>query len=152
MLFVVFRNTSSAIYCLKEVGQFSAVHLAHVAVVLVFALTRISNVGQTICEFHEWGIGSLAYLFMYWKTRNLWAVAISHGLYDYLIEFPSALFVETGAAASNTQDYVSMTGDLATANLAMQLIVMAVDIVICIWIWKKHMKDVDFEEIRNTWY
>ena len=70
---------------------------------------------------------------------------------DYLIEFPNVIFVKAGEAASNTQDYVSMTGQLAVANLFMQLILMAVDIVICIWIWKWHMKDVDFEEIRKTW-
>ena len=124
---------------------FGAIHL------IGSDFSTMSAVGFGLLKTLSSGIVSLAYLFMYWKTRNLWAVAISHGLYDYLIEFPSALFVETGAAASNTQDYVSMTGDLATANLAMQLIVMAVDIVICIWIWKKHMKDVDFEEIRKTW-
>ena len=88
---------------------------------------------------------------MYWKTRNLWAIAIAHGLMDYLIDFPSTLLQEVGSTASNTQDYVSMTGNLAVANLGMQLIVIVIDAVICIWIWKKHMKDVDFEEIRRTW-
>ena len=43
------------------------------------------------------------------------------------------IFVKAGEVASNTQDYVSMTGQLAVANLVMQLILMAVDIAICIW-------------------
>ncbi|MCR5487907.1 MAG: hypothetical protein K6F35_10335 [Lachnospiraceae bacterium] len=87
---------------------------------------------------------------MYWKTRNLWAIAISHGLFDYLIEFPKVLFADP-MAASNTQDYVSMTGNLALVNLGTQLMLIVIDGAICIWIWKKHMKDVDFEEIRKTW-
>ncbi len=44
-----------------------------------------------------------------------------------------------------------MTGNLAVANLGLQLVGMAIDIIICIWIWKKHMKDVDFEKVRRTW-
>ena len=25
------------------------------------------------------------------------------------------------------------------------------DLAVAIWIWKKHMKDVDFDELRKTW-
>lgn len=113
--------------------------------------STMSAVGFGILKTVSSGISGLAYLFLYWKTRNLWAVAIAHGLFDYLIEFPSVLFQEAGAVASNTQDYVSMTGELAMANLGTQLILIAFDIAILIWIWKWHMKDVDFEEIRKVW-
>lgn len=113
--------------------------------------STMSAVGFGILKTVSSGISGLAYLFLYWKTRNLWAVAIAHGLFDYLIEFPSVLFQEVGAVASNTQDYVSMTGELAIANLGTQLILIAFDIAILIWIWKWHMKDVDFEEIRKVW-
>ena len=128
-----------------DVIVFGAVHL------IGSDFSTMSAVGFGVLKTFSSGIGGIAYLFMYWKTRNLWAVAIAHGLYDYLIEFSNVIFVKAGEVASNTQDYVSMTGQLAAANLVMQLILMAVDIAICIWIWKWHMKDVDFEEIRKTW-
>ena len=124
---------------------FGAVH------VIGSDFSTMSAVGFGLLKIVSSGIGSLAYLLMYWKTRNLWAIAIAHGLLDYLIDFPSTLLQEVGNTASNTQDYVSMTGNLAVANLGMQLIVIVIDAVVCIWIWKKHMKDVDFEEIRRTW-
>ena len=124
---------------------FGAIHL------IGSDFSTMSAVGFGILKTVSSGISGLAYLFLYWKTRNLWAVAIAHGLFDYLIEFPSVLFQEAGAVASNTQDYVSMTGELAMANLGTQLILIAFDIAILIWIWKWHMKDVDFEEIRKVW-
>ncbi len=128
-----------------DVIIFGAIHL------IGSDFSTLSAVGFGLLKTFSSGIGSLAYLLMYWKTRNLWAVAIAHGLFDYLIEFPSVLFQEAGAAASSTQDYVSMTGNLAMANLGMQLVLTLIDIVIIIYIWKWHMKDVDFEEIRKTW-
>ena len=130
---------------IADVIVFGAVHL------IGSDFSNMSAVGFGLLKTISSGIGGLAYLFMYWKTRNLWAVAISHGLFDYLIQLPSTVFQKAGEAASNTQDYVSMTGNLALANLGTQLILTAVDIVILIWIWKWHMKDVDFEEIRKTW-
>ena len=42
--------------------------------------------------------------------------------------------LEAGAVASNTQDYVNISGDLAMANLGFQLIVIAFDIAILIWL------------------
>ena len=113
--------------------------------------STMSAVGFGLLKTVSSGISGLAYLFLYWKTRNLWGVALAHALFDYLIEFPSTLFQEAGAIATNTQDYVSMTGDLALANLGTQLFLIVFDIIILIYIWKFHMKDVDFEEIRKTW-
>ena len=130
---------------IADVLIFGAIHL------IGSDFSTMSAVGFGILKTFSSGISGLAYLFLYWKTRNLWAVALAHGLFDYLIEFPSVLFKEAGAVASTTQDYVSMTGDLAMANLGTQLILIAFDIAILIWIWKFHMKDVDFEEIRRTW-
>ena len=129
---------------IADVVIFGAVHL------IGSDFSTMSAVGFGLLKTLSSGIGGLAYLFMYWKTRNLWAVAIAHGLFDYLVTIPQVLFVST-EASSNTQDYVSMTGNLAWANLGVQLFMIALDTAICIYIWKCHMKDVDFEEIRKTW-
>lgn len=128
-----------------DVLIFGAVHL------IGSDFSSMSAVGFGVLKTLSSGIGGLAYLFVYWKTRNLWAVSIAHGLYDFLLVFSGVVFPRAEDVATNTQDYVSMTGKMAMANLAVQLMLIAVDVVILIYIWKRHMKDVDFEEIRRTW-
>ena len=128
-----------------DIVIFGAIHL------IGSDFSTMSAVGFGLLKTISSGISGLAYLFMYWKTRNLWAIAIAHGLFDYLIMVPSVVFQEAGAVASNTQDYVSMTGEAAVGNLIVQVGLTIIDIAILIWIWKRHMKDVDFEEIRKTW-
>lgn len=130
---------------IADIVIFGAVHL------IGSDFSTMSAVGFGLLKTLSSGIGGMAYLFMYWKTRNLWAIALVHGLFDFLIQVPSAIFQEIGNEVSNTQDYVSMTGKLAMANLGVQIFTIVLNSVICIWIWKKHMKDVDFEEIRKTW-
>lgn len=130
---------------IADVVIFGAVHL------IGSDFSSMSAVGFGLLKTFSSGIGGLAYLFLYWKTRNLWAVAIAHGLYDYLIEVPSVVFQRAEAEITNTNDYVSMTGEVAMANLVVQLILSTIDIAILIYIWKVHMKDVDFEEIRRSW-
>ena len=51
-------------------------------------------------------------------------------------------------------NYVSLDGQEAGLGVAV-LVLYAVDVIIsliiAIWIWKKFMKDVDFDELRETW-
>ncbi len=130
---------------IADVVIFGAVHL------IGSDFSSLSAVGMGIVKTLSSGIGGLAFLFLYWKTRNLWAISIIHGLYDYLIEFPNIIFMQAGEVVSNTQDYVNVTDSLATAALIVQVVTIVADIFILLYIWKWHMKDVDFEEIRRTW-
>ena len=128
-----------------DVLVFGAIHIigSDLSTPLAIGLGILKTLGS--------GIGALPYLLMYWKTRNLWAIAIMHGLYDFLLKFGSELFRQADSKVSNTQDYAGVTGSDVPAIIILQLILIVIDIVICIWIWKKHMKDVDFENIRRTW-
>ncbi len=95
------------------------------------------------------GIGALAYLFLYWKTRNLWGIAIMHGALDFIASIPEALFRQ--GVKDTTASYVSADAEVAAAGMIIMGVDLLINLVIVIWIWKKHMKDVDFEEIRRTW-
>jgi hypothetical protein len=111
--------------------------------------TNISDpmsVLQGIMKTLSSGAGGLCWLFMYWKTRNLWGLAINHALFDFLASVPEIFFV---IQKSSENTYVQS----GSAGIGM-IVVLGVDllltVVIAVWIWKKHMKDVDFEEIRKT--
>jgi membrane protease YdiL (CAAX protease family) len=99
------------------------------------------------------GIFGLSLLFMYWKTRNLWGIALAHGLYDFVSIAQEAIFFGDKAFGDNgpTADYVVTDKSASPAVLVVYVIMTVYDIAVAIWIWKKHMKDVDFEEIRKTW-
>ena len=104
---------------------------------------------QALLKTLSAGIGALAYLFMYWKTRNLWGIAIMHGALDFIASIPEVLFRQ--GEKNTTASYVSADAEIALAGMIILGVDLLINIVIVIWIWKKHMKDVDFEEIRRTW-
>ena len=104
---------------------------------------------QALLKTLSAGVGALAYLFMYWKTRNLWGIAIMHGALDFITSIPEALFRQE--AKDTTASYVSADAKIAMAGMIVLGIDLLINIIIVVWIWKKHMKDVDFEEIRRTW-
>ena len=96
------------------------------------------------------GAGGLCYLFLYWKTRNLWGVAIMHGLYDFIATSPQVLF-QTAETTTITANYVSSDAETASIRIIGLGVDLLINAAIALWIWKKHMKDVDFETMRETW-
>ena len=129
------------IIAITDIVVFGAIHLIG---------TDISDpmgVLQAILKTLSSGIGGLCWLFMYWKTRNLWALAISHGLFDFVTSLPE-IFFKIEKSSENT--YVQQ-GTMGLALMAVLGIDLVINLVVAIWLWKKHMKDVDFEEIRRTW-
>ena len=96
------------------------------------------------------GLSGIFYLFMYWKTRNLWGCTLMHGLFDFLCDLPGMLF-QTAEEATVSIDYVSSVSSSAGAGVIFMGIETIIIIAILVWLWKKHMKDVDFDEIRRTW-
>ena len=96
------------------------------------------------------GVAGICYLFLYWKTRNLWGVAIMHGLYDFIATSPQVLF-QTAETTTITANYVSSDAEAASIGIIGLGIDLLINVAIALWIWKKHMKDVDFEEIRESW-
>ena len=39
--------------------------------------------GQAVAKTLESGVFGLALLILYWKTRNIWACGVAHGLFDF---------------------------------------------------------------------
>lgn len=135
------------IIAVVNVIVFGGIHL------LGSSITSPMELGLAVLKVLSSGIGGLCYLFIYWKTRNIWAVALSHGLYDFLLSVQEAFFDKSEAVKAST-NYVSLDGQEAGLGVAV-LVLYAVDVIIsliiAIWIWKKFMKDVDFDELRETW-
>ena len=137
------RKNIFFIIALVDVIVFGAAHIigSKIDTPMAFA--------QALMKTLSAGVGALAYLFLYWKTRNLWGIAIMHGALDFIASIPEALFRQ--GAKDTAASYVSADAKTALAAVAVLGVDLIINIIIVIWIWKKHMKDVDFEEIRRTW-
>ena len=103
--------------------------------------------GQVAGKTISTGLFGLASLFLYWKTRNIWACGLLHGLFDFLISLPGVLFVRQQAANSS---YV-IDGPGGIAVIVVYAINILVNGIICLVIWRKVGKTLDFEEMRETW-
>ena len=132
-----------AIIAIVDIVVFGAAHIIGAKLDTPMALI------QALLKTLSSGVGALAWLFMYWKTRNLWGIAIMHGALDFITSIPEVLF--RMEAKSTTNSYVSADADVASAGMIIMGVDLLINIAIVIWIWKKHMKDVDFETMRETW-
>ena len=102
--------------------------------------------GQAVAKTLESGVFGLALLILYWKTRNIWACGIAHGLNDFLIDFQSGLFVYEEAS----HGYIN-EGETAIKSIIMYCILSVINIVFLFIIWKKVGKTIDFNKIREEW-
>ena len=115
--------------------------------VMFVPLSSPLMVGQVVGKTLSTGLFGLASLFLYWKTRNIWACGLLHGLFDFLISLPGVVFVTQQAADSS---YASQ-GEDGLAVLVVYAIDLILNAVICLIIWKKIGKSLDFEEMRENW-
>ena len=141
-----FRNVKGIFVIIAIVSSvvFGALH------VLGANLTQEDSLVMAIMKTVSAGLFGLCLLFLYWKTRNLWAIALIHGINDLLADISSALFVSenkevlTGAARYTT------TTNLGTSvvGFAVQI---AINVVFVIILYFKVAKKTDFKEIRENW-
>ena len=110
-----------------------------------FDVTSITAWGLAIGKTLESGIMGLCLLFLYWKTRNIWACGIAHGLYDFLTAFSTGLFKTT-----STSSYVAVS-ETSSYSLMMYGVLTLIGLIIAIVLWQKVGKKIDFEKIRNEW-
>ncbi len=101
--------------------------------------------GQAVAKILSSGLFGLALLFLYWKTRNIWACAIVHGLYDFMLSLSTAFF-----QVPSLQGYVH-AGAIGTAALIVMSVQIVFAVIICIVVWKKVGRSIDFEEMRLSW-
>jgi membrane protease YdiL (CAAX protease family) len=100
---------------------------------------------QAVAKILSSGLFGLALLFMYWKTRNIWACALVHAIYDFLLSLSMAFF-----QIEPVTSYVK-TGDVGLAGLIAMSLQTIFAVIICIVVWKKVGRNMDFEEMRQNW-
>ena len=106
-------------------------------------LAWMQAVGKTLSA----GVFGLALLIMYWKTRNIWACGVVHGLYDFLAAINMGVFKMPEEAH---RSYIAEDA-AAVPVIVLYSVLTIVEIVILLVIWKKVGKRIDFDEIRRTW-
>ena len=119
---------------------FGAIHTVDVDVTSITAWALA--VGKTL----ETAVFGFALLILYWKTRNVWACGIAHGLYDFLTAFSTGIFKST----EETTSYVAVSDNSAYA-LIMYGVRTVIGLIMVFIIWKKVGKKIDFENIRKEW-
>ena len=103
--------------------------------------------GQAVAKTLESGVFGLALLILYWKTRNIWACGVAHGLFDFFAGYTEGLFVPVTNSGSS---YIN-TGEDGGRILITYFVVAAINAVLTFFVWKKVGKTIDFEKIRREW-
>lgn len=120
--------------------SFGAIHTIDVDV------TSLTAWALAIGKILETAVFGFASLILYWKTRNVWACGIAHGLYDFLTAFSTGIFKST----EETTSYVAVNAN-SSYSLIMYGVRTVIGLIIVLIIWKKVSKKIDFEKIRNEW-
>ena len=103
--------------------------------------------GQAVAKTLESGVFGLALLILYWKTRNIWACGVAHGLFDFFAGYTEGLFVPMKTSGSS---YIK-TGEDGLKILITYFAIAAINVVLTFLVWKKVGKTIDFEKIRREW-
>ena len=103
--------------------------------------------GQAVAKTLESGVFGLALLILYWKTRNIWACGVAHGLFDFFAGYTEGLFVPMKTSGSS---YIN-TGEDGLKILITYFAIAAINVVLTFLVWKKVGKTIDFEKIRREW-
>ena len=103
--------------------------------------------GQAVAKTLESGVFGLALLILYWKTRNIWACGVAHGLFDFFAGYTEGLFVPMKTSGSS---YIN-TGEDGLKILITYFAIAAINVVLTFLVCKKVGKTIDFEKIRREW-
>lgn len=102
---------------------------------------------QAILKTVQTGIFGLSLLFLYWKTRNVWACGLVHGLSDFFLGINLA-FVKRDTTSIT---YVSNDPEVAKKMIIFYLIIIAIYAVITLFVYLRIGKKIDYEKIRQEW-
>ena len=119
---------------------FGAVHV--IGADLSSPIAWVQALGKTIST----GLFGLGLLFLYWKTRNVWACGIVHGIYDFILSLSQGILTGGGVHP----EYV-IEGEGAVAVCIVYVIDAVINALIIWGIWRKIGKNMDFNEIRENW-
>ncbi len=141
-----FRNCKG-VFVLSAVVSFlvfGAVHI--VPAVLAGSVYDTNTALQAVMKTVQTGVLGLTLLVMYWKSRNIWACAVLHGIYDFLLALHT-YFVNIGSMGG----YVSTDSSAGNSALIMYSVTTVIELLIFFRVWKKVGKTIDFEKLRQEW-
>ena len=118
---------------------FGAVHV--IGADLSTPLAVAQAVGKTV----QCGVFGLVLLVLYWKTRNIWACGVVHGVYDFLLSMSQGVF-----QSEQVISYVA-PDESAKPILIVYGFMTVIELLIFLYVWRKVGRKIDFEEIRENW-
>ena len=138
-----FRNSKHVFVWIAIISSFvfGVVHVIG-ADILASPMSVTTSVLKTVST----GLAGFCWLILYWKTRNVFGIAIAHSLFDFFSGAAGLLISET-TEVGGAQTYVGVGGNGAIFYVVMVII----DIIIARFLWKHVGRTIDFEEIRRTW-
>ena len=119
---------------------FGVVHI--VGAELTDSMAVLQAVGKTV----QTGVFGLAILFIYWKTRNIWACGIIHGIYDFLLAINKCFFDLPGDAIAYVRP-----GKVGGLVAAVYGVFIVIELLIFWRIYRKIGKEIDYQKIREEW-
>lgn len=93
------------------------------------------------------GLVGFCLLIMYWKTRNIWSIALAHALYDGLSIVPKSIYDGATKDMGSAKEYVNLESG---GNISYFIFIVPLTIAAII-LWNKVGRKIDFDEIRKTW-
>ena len=109
-------------------------------------LTDIWAIAQAIGKTLQAGIFGLAVLFFYWKTRNIWACGIIHGIYDFLLSIRDCFF----NVPIDKMSYV-LSGEGGKTAAIVYAVITLIELFLFWIIYRKIGKKIDYQKIREEW-
>ena len=102
---------------------------------------------QVILKTISTGLWGFAFLILYWKTRNIWACGILHGLYDYIIKIKDVIFASDNSLEPG---YVN-EGMIGRVAIGYYIFISIFMLILLLVLRSKVLKTIDFEEMRANW-
>lgn len=102
---------------------------------------------QVILKTISTGLWGFAFLIIYWKTRNIWACGILHGLYDYIIKIKDVIFASDNSLEPG---YVN-EGMIGRVAIGYYIFISIFMLILLLVLRSKVLKTIDFEEMRANW-
>ena len=138
-----FRNQKHVFIWIAIISSlvFGAVHVITGSIFtspLAFGLAVLKTLSAGVC--------GMCWLLLYWRTRNIWGLALLHALCDFPTFLQSAL-TEVNVSLGSAGHYT----DAGIEGLGLYLFQTVCSAVALIILWKKVGKTIDFEEIRRSW-
>ena len=109
-------------------------------------LTDVWAVGSAAGKIIQTAVFGLALLMLYWKTRNIWACGVVHGIYDFIISVSSCIFDTSSVHPS----YV-VSGETGMAVIVVYIVTTVAELVVLYFIYKKIGKEIDYDQMRKDW-